>query len=412
MQGARGFNPYKFGLVSGADSHNGSVPYTQQSFRGVHGMNDATPEQRLSPEKHLNLDNRLVSPAGLSAVWAEENTREAIFDAMKRKETYSTSGVRIRLRFFGGWKFGGDALRQADWVRTGYAKGVPMGSDLPRAAGKAPQFLVSAVKDPMSANLDRIQVVKGWSRNGQSFERVYDVAWSGDRKPDAASGKVPAVGSTVDLARATYTNTIGAAELSVVWTDPDFDPSLDAFYYARVLEIPTPRWTTIQARQLGMEPPAGYALTVQERAWSSPIWFTPDAKARKAAKAGVTVADLERQGGAKLGDAELRELVAGKTLLVRNSVTGERFHVHYGEDGRRLITAIDGETPRFGEVGNPLHGDVMGAAAPYAIQDGRIRTTIAGAAFDVAVYRVGDRYLGARNNEFGFANYEVEQVED
>jgi hypothetical protein len=412
LQGARGFNPHKFGLASGADSHNGAAFYRHDTFQGAHGESDATPEKRLGEERHLNLDNRMVSPAGLTAVWAEENTREGVFDAMRRKEAYATSGVRIRLRFFGGWGFDGDALAKPDWVARGYATGVPMGSELPPAAGGAPTFLVSAAKDPRSANLDRVQIVKGWSRNGQSFERVYDAAWSGERAPDPATGRVPAVGNTVDIARATYTDRIGAPELRAVWRDPDFDPSLDAFYYVRVLEIPTPRWTTIQAHQLGVIPPAGYALAVQERAWSSPIWYTPTAEARRAAPPGTTVADLERRGGVALGDAALRELVVGKTFRIRNTVTGGTFHLAYGRDGRRLVTAVDGALPALGEIGNPLHGDVLGGAAPYVIENGRIRTTIGGAVFDVAVYRVGDRLHAARGDELGFANYEVTPLDD
>jgi hypothetical protein len=411
MQGARGFNPYKFGLASGSDSHNATAPYRQDNYRGIHGSFDDTPEKRLSAEKHLNLDNRAISPAGLSAVWAEQNTREAIFDAMQRKETYSTSGVRIKLRFFGGFGFAPDTLSQANWVESSYANGVAMGSDLPPAKGQAPSFLVWATKDPTSANLDRIQVVKGWSRNGQSFERIYDVAWSGDRKPDPATGRVPPVGNSVDLTKATYTDSIGTAELKAVWTDPDFAPSLDAFYYARVLEIPTPRWTTIQASELGVVPPKGYALTIQERAWSSPIWFTPAPETRAAAAPGLTALAIEQQGGVKLDEAQLRELVVGRTLEVHNTVTGQRFHVAYGEDGRRLISEIDGAAPPIGQIGNPLHGDVLGAAAPYTVEDDRVRTTIAGTAFDVAVYRLGKRYFGARSNELGFANYEVVRVE-
>jgi hypothetical protein len=173
-----------------------------------------------------------------------------------------------------------------------------MGSDLLKPAGKAPSFVVWAAKDPDSANLDRLQIVKGWSINGQSFEKIYDVAWAGARKPDPTTGKVPAIGSTVNLTKGTYANTIGAVELKTVWTDPDFDPALDAFYYVRVLEIPTPRWSTIQAVKLGRVPPSGTGFTavIQERAWSSPIWYTPSAEARKASKPGLTVAELSKQG--------------------------------------------------------------------------------------------------------------------
>ena len=218
-------------------------------------------------------------------MWAEENTRASIFEAMQRKETFAVSGPHIQVRFFGGWEYAADMLDGADWVKTGYAKGVPMGGDLPPAKAKAPTFLVWAVKDPTSGNLDRIQIVKGWTKSGQSFEKVFDVVWAGDRKPDKWTGVVPPIGSTVDLEKATYTNTIGSVELKTVWTDPEFDPSLHAFYYARVLEIPTPRWTTIQAAKLGIAPPDVVAATLQERAWSSPIWYTPSAEAAQGGEA-------------------------------------------------------------------------------------------------------------------------------
>ena len=225
-------------------------------------------------------------------------------------------------------------LAASDWVKTGYAKGVPMGGDLPPAKAKAPTFMVWAVKDPTSGNLDRIQIVKGWSKNGQSFEKIFDVAWSGDRKPDKWTGVVPPIGSTVDIENATYTNTIGAVELKTVWTDPEFDPSLHAFYYARVLEIPTPRWTTIQAKQLGIAPPDVVAATIQERAWSSPIWYTPDAEARKAVKPGITVADLKKQGAAALNDAQLKALIVDKSVWLENTVTGDKYQIVYGELGQ------------------------------------------------------------------------------
>ena len=222
-------------------------------------------------------------------------------------------------------------LNQKDWVKTGYAKGVPMGGDLPTKAGQAPTFIVWAVKDPDDANLDRIQIIKGWTKSGQIFEKIYDVAWSGNRKPDPVTGKVPAVGNTVDVKNATYTNSIGAVELKKVWRDPDFDPSLHAFYYARVLQIPTPRWTTYDAKKLGVPPPNWVSATVQERAWTSPIWYTPtEEEARKGEKRSVTVADLKQKGAEALDDAQLTQLVVGKTLTVRNTVTGQQFEISYG----------------------------------------------------------------------------------
>jgi len=407
MQDQLGANPYKFGVVSGSDVHNNSVPYRQKDYFGVHGTVDDTPRKRMHGGE-LGMSNLWPTPAGLSVVWAEENTREAIFAAMQRKETYSTSGVRIKARLFGGWGFDPDVLRRKDWVKTGYAKGATMGGDLPATKAKAPSFIVWAIKDPDSGNLDRIQIVKGWSRNGQSREKIYDVAWSGKRKPDPRSGKVPPVGNTVDIMRGTYKNTIGAVELKTVWTDPEFDPSLDAFYYARVLEIPTPRWSTIQAAKLGLVPPsgAGFQPVIQERAWTSPIWYTPSAEARKMAKPGVTVAELRKNGAVKLDEAQLKDLIVGKTILIRNTVTGQRFEILNGEDGRRLITAVDGKTPDHDVMGDLAHGPGM----RYEIRDGQYVVEIAGTPIEAAVYKVGDKYVAARGNEFGYANYEIIEI--
>ena len=409
LEQARGFNPYKFGLMGGSDSHVSAVPYRQDNFFGVHGVADDTPQKRIGGGKLLGLDNLWVSPAGLSAVWAEENTREAIFAGMKRRETYTTSGVRMPLRFFGGWGFESGLVDRKGWVETAYAEGVAMGSDLPAKAGDAPTFAVWVVKDPDSANLDRVQIVKGWSQSGQSFEKIYDVAWAGDRTPDPETGRVPPIGSTVDLTRGTYTNTIGAVELRTVWTDPDFDPSLDAFYYVRALEIPTPRWSTIQAVKLGRLPPsgAGFQPVIQERAWSSPIWYTPSADARKATPAGLTVAELRAKGATALSDAQLKELVVGNTIEVHNTVTGKRYEILYGTTGHRLLTEIDGEPSSLREIGGLMHG----GEATYEISDGRLTTDLAGTPFEVTVYALGDDYVAARSNEFGYANYEVEPVE-
>ena len=243
MQDTRGYNPYKFGMAGGSDSHNTGSPYRQDNFYGLHADADGTVERRFAGVLiGGTMDVRLENPGGLTGVWAEENTRASLWDAMYRKETFGVSGPHIKVRFFGGWGYGNDILNAGDWVKQSYAGGVPMGADLPPmpsgGKGTAPRFVVWAVKDPTSANLDRIQVIKGWTQNGQSFEKVFDVAWSGDRKPDKWTGRVPAIQSTVDLEKATYTNSVGSTELKTVWTDPEFDASLHAFYYVRVLEIP------------------------------------------------------------------------------------------------------------------------------------------------------------------------------
>ncbi len=404
MQGAFGFNPYKFGMVAGSDSHSAASAYRHDNYFGEHGTFDDTPEKRLSTVKHLNMDNRQVNPAGLTGVWAEENTRESIWAATQRKETYATSGLRMKVRLFGGWEYDPKMLKQKDWVKTGYAKGVPMGSDLPVAKSKAPSFIVWAERDPSSANLDRIQIIKGWAKNGQTFEKIYDVAWSDNRKPDPVSGKVPKIGSTVNISKGTYKNTIGSTELKTVWTDPDFDPGLDAFYYARVLLIPTPRWTTIQAAQLGVVPPDVVPLTVQDRAWSSPIWYAPSTEARKAVEPGMTVAELKQKGAVALNDAQLKEAIVGKTVNVRNRVTGRQFKILYGTGGKRMITAVDGKMPE-----PDVMGDLMfDPETEYKILDGHIITYIGGTPFNVIIYKLGDKYLASRSDEYGYANYEVE----
>lgn len=217
---------------------------------------------------------KLVS-SGLAAVWAEEITRESIFDAFKRREVYASSGPRIRLRFFGGWDFKKEELNRPDYAHIGYQRGVPMGGELNANGNKRPRFMIHAVKDPDGANLDRIQVVKGWlDANGEPHEKVFNVALSDDRKLDA-DGKVKPVGNTVNLKTASYTNTIGDVQFTALWEDPDFNPKESSFYYVRVLEIPTPRWTVYDAYRLESDLPEQAMKATQERVYSSPIWYNP-----------------------------------------------------------------------------------------------------------------------------------------
>ena len=272
-------NPYMFGLIGDSDTHNSASAIEEDNYTGKFGI-EASPEHRLDgpiPGDEANNQRvREFSSGGLAAVWAPENTREAIWDAVKRKETYATSGVRMTVRFFGGWDFSDKSMQDNDWVKAAYKAGVPMGGSLDVAAeGKKPVFLVQAMKDSAGANLDRIQIIKGWvDEDGEQHQKIFDVALSGDRKPDA-NGKVPPVGNTVNAKDATYTNDIGATQLSAVWTDEEFDPEQNAFYYARVIEIPTPRWSTYDAMRVGRKPLDSLPVSIQERAWTSPIWYKP-----------------------------------------------------------------------------------------------------------------------------------------
>jgi hypothetical protein len=276
-----GENPYKFGMIGSTDSHTSLATTEENNFFGKHSGSEPGPlrmEHPMAKMGDLEYEGWSVAAAGLTAVWAKDNTREALFDAMERKEVYATTGPRMMVRFWGGWEF-----EQADANtrlpgEAGYSKGVPMGGDLRKAPeGKPPTFLVAALKDPLSGNLDRIQIVKGWlDSKGNTHEKVYDVAWSESeaRQPDS-NGKIPPVGNTVDVENATWTNTIGDPELIAVWADPDFDAAQRAFYYARVIEIPTPRWTAYEAKYFGVNAPEEAPMITQERAYTSPIWYTP-----------------------------------------------------------------------------------------------------------------------------------------
>ncbi len=274
-----GVNPYKFGSVGSTDSHTSLSTAEEDNYFGKATSAEPSPERMHHPfvESALGVfEGYDLVASGYTGVWASENTREAIWDAMARKEVYATTGPRMLVRFFGGWEFTAEDINSRAPAFRGYEKGVPMGANLPaRSGNNAPTFMVYALRDPIGANLDRIQIVKGWlDADGETHEQVYDVAWSGSRRP-AANGKVPAVGNTVDIENATWTNTIGASELATVWTDPDFDPDQQAFYYARVLEIPTPRWVVYDAFRFGIDIPEGAETTGQERAYTSPIWYTP-----------------------------------------------------------------------------------------------------------------------------------------
>jgi hypothetical protein len=277
-----GVNPFKFGFIGGTDIHNSLTAIEEDNFYGKHVNQEPSPLRWEHVSKKGFGKTRYTwhyEAAGYAAVWATENTREALWDAMKRREVYATSGTRLTVRLFGGWNFKADDARSRQIAEAGYAKGVPMGADLPKPApgAKAPTFLVGAMKDALGGNLDRIQIVKGWiDKAGKAQEKIYNVAWGNakTRKP-GKDGKLPPVGDTVDVASATWTNTIGDPELAAVWTDPAFDPTQRAFYYARVIEIPTPRWTAYDQVRFGIKMAPEVPMKHQERAWTSPVWYTP-----------------------------------------------------------------------------------------------------------------------------------------
>ena len=276
-----GVNPYKFGMVGSTDSHTSLPTAEEENFFGKHSGVEPAPERAahvILGGKNGKIMGYQMASSGYAAVWAEENTRESIWNALKRRETYATTGSRMLVRFFGGWEFTAEDTHTRLPAESGYLKGVPMGSDLrqrPKGA-KAPTFLIGAMKDAMGGNLDRIQIVKGWvGKNGKSEERIYDVAVSDGRQIGEDGRCRTPVGNTVDVEKAIWTNTIGDPEMLTIWTDPDFDPKDHAFYYVRVLEIPTPRWTAYEALRFGVKMPKGCPMITQERAYTSPIWYTP-----------------------------------------------------------------------------------------------------------------------------------------
>ncbi|MFN5760289.1 MAG: DUF3604 domain-containing protein, partial [Sphingomonadaceae bacterium] len=270
---------YKLGMIGSTDSHTGLATGDENNFFGKHSGNEPN-AQRASDPQSLGLRTGRIGwqylAGGYAAVWARANTRGAIFDAMMKREVYATTGPRMKVRVFGGWDFN-DADWKANWVKAGYTRGAPMGSDLKPGKG-TPRFLISALKDPMGANLDRVQMVKGWvDAGGKLHEKVFDVVWSDPAKRKIANGRLAPVGDTVDLKTASYKNTIGAPELRTVWSDPEFDPKVRSFYYLRVLEIPTPRWPVFDALRYGAKLPKDTRLKDQGRAYTSPIWYNPKA---------------------------------------------------------------------------------------------------------------------------------------
>jgi hypothetical protein len=277
-----GANPYKFGMTGASDTHTALSTTREENFFGKYQSTEPSPDRHNNAvipahDPALRIMTSQEAAAGLVAVWARENTRGEIFGAMKRKEVYATTGTRIRVRVFAGWDFEADDVSRPDFISAGYQRGVPMGGDLRDApSGKAPSFMIQALCDPDGANLDRVQIIKGWlDSDGEMHERIYDVAVSDDRQIDADGRARTPVGSTVDIAAATFTNTIGDAVMVAHWVDPDFDPGEPAFYYVRVLEIPTPRWTTYDGAFFGIDLPDNVPATIQDRAYTSPIWYTP-----------------------------------------------------------------------------------------------------------------------------------------
>jgi hypothetical protein len=299
MEDKNGVNPYKFGFIGSSDTHTGATSDDESNYFGKLGLLDSGSDLRGSVPmsktqawigRRIGADKRMVNldgkdymkgasetfgTAGLAGVWAEENTREAIYNALRRKETFATTGPRIRVRFFAGFDFDGDMLDNKDMVAIAYATGVPMGSDLLAHKGAAPKFLIWVMRDPQSAALQRVQIIKGWMADGEPNEKVYDVACSDGLEVDPATNRCPDNGAKVNLEDCSITADVGDAEMMALWTDPDFDPGQRAFYYVRVLENPTCRWSTWDAIRAGVEPRSDLKKTIQERAWSSPIWYVP-----------------------------------------------------------------------------------------------------------------------------------------
>lgn len=412
-----GANPFKYGIIGATDNHNGSPGDTyEDDYMGSHGYTDASRELRQFSEIPGWESLPYLNPGALTGVWADGNNREDIYDALARKEAFATSGSRMKVRMFGGWNFPPDLNEREDAVEVGYTTGVPIGGDLPDIAaplpgGETPDLFVWAQSDPNGADLDRIQVVKGWTKNGLTYEKIYDVVGSHGRTPDPDTHKLPPLESTVDVLNATYENDPinGSTELSAVWTDPDFDPTARAFYYLRALEIATPRYSTHDAAELGIVPNSAVAAEIHDRAWSSPIWYVPsDAVVEEGKADAITVPKLAAQGIYPLDTEALKELVSGKTLQITNRMTGEEFVGFFQPLGLR------GEgTWYLGQSASmaAMHTYELEVAAPtkYEIKDNELHFNLKdGSEFVAEIFMTpeGD-ILAARNDEIGYVNYEL-----
>jgi len=411
MENTIGKNPYKFGMVGATDSHTAFSSAEENNFLGKYAL-DSIPENK-TKETVPGAVGWDAAAEGLAGVWATENTREAITAAFKRKEVYATTGPRIQLRFFGGYEYTDADVKSPDLANIGYNKGVPMGGDLAQVPqGKAPTFMVHAAKDPKEANLDRIQIIKGWlAADGKTHEKIYDLALSDGR----TDGSIP-VGNTVDLKTAKYTNDIGDSELAAVWTDPDFDPGLRAFYYVRVIQIPTPRHSLYDAVALGIDPAeTKHPATIQERAYSSPIWYTPDASVLKevakltlAQKEGMTVDSVVAEGFKQMTGDEIRKQLLGKTIMLKDLASGNVYEGMLLESGKRVLKDVAAQNAQQ-NADAAFHGGgpvILGEAA-YEIKDNAIVSSDGLRTIKSMLYRKDDRIVAARDVDNGAVKFEL-----
>ena len=409
LENTVGANPYKFAMVGASDSHTGFSSVEETNFLGKYSL-DSIPENK-SKTTVPGAVGWDAAAAGLAGVWATENTRQAIFEAFQRKEIYATSGPRIRLRVFGGYDFTAADADAPDLTSLGYEKGAPMGGDLSQPVdGQAPTFLIHAAKDPKAGNLDRIQVVKGWlSLDGSAQEMIFDVALSDGR----TDGSVP-VGSTVDLTNGTYTNDIGDPELVAVWTDPEFDPSLRAFYYVRVLQIPTPRHSVYDALALGIDiSETKHPGVIQDRVYSSPIWYTPDPEIRaEVAKIELPAPILSIEtaladGFTQMSGDEIKALV-GKELLLENTVTGQTFKGMLLDTGTRALTEIDPGDAASAHAAIHGGGPLMMGAAGYEIVGDTIVSSDGLRTVTATLYQKDGEILAARDTDGGKVKFRIQ----